>query len=522
MNAAKTITATFTAIEYTLSISATGSGSVAKSPSKATYHYGDVVQLTASPAAGYSFSAWSGDVTGSANPASVTVNGNKAVTATFTQNQYALTVSTVGSGSVLRVRAQTSYTSGTVVTLTASPSAGYTFTGWSGDLTGSVNPATITMNAAKTVTATFTAIEYTFTVSTSGSGSVAKSPSKTTYHYGDVVQLTATPITGWTFSAWSGDVTGSANPASMTVNGNKAVTATFTQNQYTLDVPIIGSGSVAKSPSKTTYIYGETVQLTATPAAGYTFTGWSGDLTGSVNPATITMNAAKTVTATFDQAPLLVDSTFSASADSAALRANSPSQDWYESRNDVTTLLTLDTNNIGGNTGKKAGFSNGTSGGTYLSQEFTTPQTGIFTAQWDIYVDSIIDITAPDRAGMMLIGSDSGDGPNRHDTSRFVYLGFYKNGGGTTGTMDLVAMTTYSSFTSIASNLNLKQWYTIKVVVDVPSQAYDVYIDGALITRCNRGAGFTGSSLTYISFARWNDGQGDFYVDNVYSPAPLN
>jgi len=67
-----------------------------------------------------------------------------------------------------------SYASGTVVTLTAIPAAGYTFSGWSGDLSGSINPATITMMGNKTVTATFTTIPtYTLTPS---AGSGARSP----------------------------------------------------------------------------------------------------------------------------------------------------------------------------------------------------------------------------------------------------------------------------------------------------------------------------------------------------------
>ena len=77
------------------------------------------------------------------------------------------------------------------------------------------------------VTATFTQNEYTLTVSTVGSGSVAKNPDQSTYHYGDVVTLTATPATGWSFSGWSGGLTGSANPATITIDGNKVVTATF-------------------------------------------------------------------------------------------------------------------------------------------------------------------------------------------------------------------------------------------------------------------------------------------------------
>jgi hypothetical protein len=77
------------------------------------------------------------------------------------------------------------------------------------------------------VTATFTQIEYTLTVTVVGSGSVAKDPDHATYHYGDVVSLTATADLGWTFAGWSGDLTGTTNPGTVTIDGNKGVTATF-------------------------------------------------------------------------------------------------------------------------------------------------------------------------------------------------------------------------------------------------------------------------------------------------------
>ena len=60
--------------------------------------------------------------------------------------------------------------------------------------------------------------------------------------------MTAIPVAGWSFSGWSGDLTGSVNPVTVTINGNKTVTATFTQNTYTLTVNVVGSGSVAKVP----------------------------------------------------------------------------------------------------------------------------------------------------------------------------------------------------------------------------------------------------------------------------------
>jgi hypothetical protein len=141
--------------------------------------------------------------------------------------------------------------------------------------------------------------QYTLTIDTVGSGTVTKSPDQATYAPGTVVTLTANPATGWSFSAWSGDFTGGENPKNITITGNMSVTATFTQNEYTLTVDTVGSGTVAKSPEQTTYHYGDVVQLTANPAAGWSFSGWSGDVNGTTNPTTITMNSDKTVTATF-------------------------------------------------------------------------------------------------------------------------------------------------------------------------------------------------------------------------------
>ena len=68
------------------------------------------------------------------------------------------------------------------------------------------------------------------------------------------------------------------------MNGDRAVTATFTQDEYTLSVSTVGSGSVDRDPDQATYHYGDSVELTATAAAGWTFAGWSGDLSGCTTP----------------------------------------------------------------------------------------------------------------------------------------------------------------------------------------------------------------------------------------------
>lgn len=263
---------------FTLTVSTVGSGTVTLNNTGPYYASGEKVELTANPLVGWSFQGWSGDLGGSTNPATLTISGNMSVTATFTQDQYALTINIVGSGTVDKNPNQATYTWGTNVTLTAYANLGWTFAGWSGGATGTTNPTVVNMTGSKTVTATFTQNQYTLTVNTVGQGSVGRNNTGP-YHYGDVVQLSATPTIGWSFDHWSGDLTGSTNPDTIVVDANKTVTATFTENTYTLTVNIdpIGSGSV-NSNTTPPYHYGDAVQLTAFPTAGWTFDHWTGDL----------------------------------------------------------------------------------------------------------------------------------------------------------------------------------------------------------------------------------------------------
>jgi uncharacterized lipoprotein YbaY len=141
-------------------------------------------------------------------------------------------------------------------------------------------------------------------------GTVSKNPNKATYSQGEVVTLTAVSNAGWTFASWTGDLSGTANPTTITMNANKSVGATFTQvpQGYTLTVLATTGGTITKSPNKSTYASGEQVILTASANAGWRFTGWTGDLSGTTNPATLTMSSNKTVGGNFalgDEAPPL-------------------------------------------------------------------------------------------------------------------------------------------------------------------------------------------------------------------------
>ena len=226
---------------FSLTLDIAGSGSIDLDPDKLEYLWGEEVTLTATADPGWTFIGWSGDASGTENPLIITIRGNTGIKATFTQNEYTLTVAVTpsGSGEVAVDPVQSTYHYGDVVTLTATANSGWTFSSWGGDASGSENPLTYTIVGNTTITATFTQNEYTLTVAVtpSGSGEVAVDPVKSTYHYGDVVTLTATADPGWTFSSWSGDATGVTNPLIITIKDDTSITAEFIN--FTIYLPLI-------------------------------------------------------------------------------------------------------------------------------------------------------------------------------------------------------------------------------------------------------------------------------------------
>ncbi len=312
-------------IYYTLDLTGVGNGSVTVDwtsyalPWSGSFAWGTVVTLEAVPAAGWQFDNWSGGLAGSTNPDTITMDSDKAVTANFSQIMQTLDLTGVGSGSVTvdgTPRAlpwSGSFAWGSVVTLEAVPVAGWQFANWSGDLAGSTNPDTVTMNADKSVTANFAQIIHTLDVSGIGNGSITVDgtpqslPWSGSFAWGTVVTLEAVPAAGWQFDNWSGDLTGSTNPDTITTDSDKSVTANFSQIMHTLDLTGVGSGSVTVDgtpralPWSGSFAWGTVVTLEAVPVPGWLFTSWSGDLAGSTNPDTITTDSDKAVTANFSQ-----------------------------------------------------------------------------------------------------------------------------------------------------------------------------------------------------------------------------
>ncbi|HMT21396.1 MAG TPA: hypothetical protein PKE20_09165, partial [Promineifilum sp.] len=95
----------------------------------------------------------------------------------------------------------------------------------------------------------------------------------------------------WALRSQRAAVTPASLPADDVLVADKAVTANFADNSHALTVNTTptGGGTVTVAPMKTAYYNNEVVTLTPVPAVGYTFAGWSGDLTGSANPGQLTM-----------------------------------------------------------------------------------------------------------------------------------------------------------------------------------------------------------------------------------------
>lgn len=143
----------------------------------------------------------------------------------------------------------------------------------------------------------------TGTVSPSGAGTITLNPANGTYESNTNVTITATASSGYVFSSWSGDASGSDNTVSVTMTSDKSVTANFTSGSdaYSLTAAVnpAGGGTVTLNPAGGSYNSGASVSLTATVNSGYTFANWSGDASGSDNPVSVTMTSNKSVTANF-------------------------------------------------------------------------------------------------------------------------------------------------------------------------------------------------------------------------------
>jgi uncharacterized repeat protein (TIGR02543 family) len=125
------------------------------------------------------------------------------------------------------------YDPGKEITIKPIPDANYRFSQWSGDVSQGHekdNPLTITMDSDKSITANFIR-QYTLTLTSGSGGTTDPIPGSYKYDTGTQVILTATVTSGYKFSGWSGDASGTTNPITITMDSNKSITANFTAEE---------------------------------------------------------------------------------------------------------------------------------------------------------------------------------------------------------------------------------------------------------------------------------------------------
>ncbi|MGR9048624.1 InlB B-repeat-containing protein [Halobacillus faecis] len=265
------VTAIFETNLHTLNLTIEGEGEVFRDSLTNTYSHGETISLRARPASGWTFEGWEGDVTSSSTNTRLTFDEDKQLRAVFVEKdeededqeqeeeeieeekettKYRLNVGKSGKGTIKQSRSGSSFEGGSLVTLTATPSNGYTFVGWRGDVNHSSRTVTIKMNSHYSVKAVFQEVApepepepdpdpqpepepepepelYTLSTSTDGQGYIRVSTQ--TVPAGERISIQAIPAEGWTFVRWKGDGSGGSASTSITMNRNKQVTAVFEQ-----------------------------------------------------------------------------------------------------------------------------------------------------------------------------------------------------------------------------------------------------------------------------------------------------
>jgi hypothetical protein len=311
-----------------------------------TDRYGDgaSVRLTASPAAGSVFTGWTGDCSGT-DACTLTMDAARTVTARFARLRTVTVAAAIGTGQGGIASAPagiactiaggaatgscvTTVPSGTVVTLTPTPDANSGFAGWTGACTNSA-ACVVTVDANVTVNASFVPLR-TLSVSVGGSGlgevgGVAGlrcgnggTACTARVNEGSVVSLSATPAVGSVFSGWTGACSGTGG-CNVAMSGARAVGANFDRlRRVSVTLSGQGSGVVSGGSINCTLASGVTsgtcsadagaVTLTASPAAGSEFVGWSGSCSGS-GACDVPAGGDANVTATFRPTSFTLDVT---------------------------------------------------------------------------------------------------------------------------------------------------------------------------------------------------------------------
>ena len=362
-----------TQFSLTTNIGGPGGGTVSSDPvgiadcageCTTTFGTGLAVTLTAKPGNGSVFSGWGGTCWASGNSPTcvITMDRARQATANFNVNgaapQYSLTIEKSGQGfGIGKVKSSpagidcgsvcdTTFGDGQVVVLTAEPASGSTFGGWGGSCASQMsNPTcTVTMDRARQASFTMNLVGSTpfFPLSVEkrglGQGKVGSTPQGIScgddceegFTAGTKVLLVAEASAGSVFAGWDGVCAPAGKSLSCEVTMSEArfaiasfdVDKTIPLSTRLLTVALVGqgSGTVTSSPAgiscgidcEEPYAKDTSVTLTAVPAKGSMFIGWSGACAAAAAAVTcqVTMDEARSVTANFTLEPTATTAVF--------------------------------------------------------------------------------------------------------------------------------------------------------------------------------------------------------------------
>ncbi len=293
------ITANFdvnTAGQCTVTFTADSGGTINGVASQYISAGGDCSPVTAAPFVGYSFSAWTGDHTGTENPLTITgVTKNMIIDSNFQTQTFTVTFTAGSGGTPTGQTTQTVPYGGNSSPVGAIPNDGFYFTGWSGDYTGRANPLIITgVTKDMNMTANFNSVpegHYVVNFTSAGNGWVSGGISQLVVSGGQTNPVTAVPDYGYHFIGWTGDHIGNENPLTVqNISANMTITANFAANDpgtFTVTFVAIENGSISGIVSQLVKEGSDCSQVTAVPDTGFSFHSWIGDYEGTVNPLTI-------------------------------------------------------------------------------------------------------------------------------------------------------------------------------------------------------------------------------------------
>jgi outer membrane protein assembly factor BamB len=212
---------------YNLTITTTAGGTTNPPSGNYTYWDGTHVSVTATPSLGYLLDHWELDTVnvGASNPIVVVMNTNHNLDANFSWVGICnLTITTTTGGTTNPAPGTYSYTNGSVVTVTATPSLGYILSHWEldGSNAGSSNPTAVTMDMNHTLNANYSWVGIcSLIISTSPGGTTNPAPAMYSYTKGTMVTVASLPDLGHHFDHWELDGVNAGNQNSITITMNQ-------------------------------------------------------------------------------------------------------------------------------------------------------------------------------------------------------------------------------------------------------------------------------------------------------------